>query len=68
LKIQVGEILKKQVPEKLKDSMAGIQFSPVSVFALYNLLFPADDFIVMEEAYVPGDLVILGTFNKYVNS
>ena len=48
--------------------MAGIQFSPVSVFALYNLLFPADDFIVMEEAYVPGDLVILGTFNKYVNS
>lgn len=67
LKIQVGNILQKQVPAKLQDSMGGIKFSPISVFALYNLLFPTDDFIVMKSAYVPGDLVVLGTFNKYVD-
>lgn len=47
--------------------MKGIEFKAVSVFALYNLLFPTQDFIVMKEAYVPGDLVVLGTFNKYVS-
>lgn len=67
LKIMVGNLLKKQVPLKLQDAMAGISFTSVSVFALYNLLFPTDDFIVMKEAYVPGDLVVLGTFNKYVD-
>ena len=66
LKIQVGNILEAQVPTKLQESMGGIKFSPISVFALYNLLFPTDDFIVMKSAYVPGDLVVLGTFNKYV--
>jgi hypothetical protein len=67
LKIQVGNILEQQVPAKLQASMGGIQFSPISVFALYNLLFPTDDFIEMKSAYVPGDLVVLGTFNKYVD-
>ena len=66
LKIQVGTILQTQVPAKLQASMAGIQFSAVSVFALYNLLFPTQDFIEMKQAYVPGDLVVLGTFNKFV--
>jgi hypothetical protein len=65
LKIQVGNILQAQVPQKLKDSMGGITFKAVSVFALYNLLFPTKDFIVMEQAYVPADLVVLGTFSKY---
>ncbi|RWW91708.1 hypothetical protein [Flavobacterium cerinum] len=67
LKIQVGNILSEQVPQKLKDSMGGIKFSPISVFALYNLLFPTDNFIEMKSAYVPGDLVVLGTFNKFVD-
>jgi hypothetical protein len=67
LKIQVGRILQAQVPQKLKDSMGGITFKSVSVFALYNLLFPTDDFIVMKDAYVPADLVVLGTFNKYTS-
>lgn len=67
LKIQVGQILQKQVPAVLQSSMAGITFTPVSVFALYNLLFPAQDFIQLAEAYVPADLVVLGTFSKYVS-
>lgn len=67
LKIQVGEILRQQVPVALKNAIGGITFDSVSVFALYNLLFPAQDFIMMKAAYVPGDLVILGTFNKYVD-
>lgn len=67
LKIQVGNILEKQVPAILQKSMGGIKFSPISVFALYNLLFPTDEFITMKSAYVPGDLVVLGTFNKYVD-
>lgn len=66
LKIQVGQILQAQVPIVLQNSMAGITFTPVSVFALYNLLFPAADFIQLAEAYVPADFVVLGTFSKYV--
>ncbi|MCC5611302.1 MACPF domain-containing protein [Nostoc sp. CHAB 5834] len=64
LKIQVGNILRDQVPAQLKNSISGITFAPVSVFALYNLLFPAENFIEMKSAYVPGDLVVFGTFNK----
>jgi len=67
LKIQVGQILQAQVPKALQSSMAGITFTPISVFALYNLLFPAQDFIQLAEAYVPADLVVLGTFSKYVS-
>jgi hypothetical protein len=66
LRLRVGQLLRQQVPDKLRDAMGGIQFKPVSVFALYNLLFPAGDFIVMKDAYVPGDLVVLGSFSKYV--
>jgi hypothetical protein len=67
LKIQVGQVLKEQVPKKLASSMGGITFGSVSVFALYNLLFPTSNFIEMKEVYVPGDFVVLGTFNKYVS-
>jgi len=67
LKIMVGQLLQDQVPSTIKDSISGIKFEPVSLFALYNLLFPTTDFIAMDSAYVPGDLVVLGTFTKFTD-
>lgn len=42
--------------------MFNIQFTPVSIFALKNILFPAKNLIDMKEAALPGDLVIFGDF------
>jgi hypothetical protein len=52
------------VPAAIKSQMAGIQFSAISLFAVYNLLFPAKNIIKTDAAYVPGDLLVLGHFVK----
>lgn len=65
LKLKVANLLGKQIPAAVEKQMAGIQFKAVSLFALYNLLFPARKFIKMGIAYVPGDLVVFGTFGTY---
>ena len=43
-------------------AMFNIQFTPVSIFALKNILFPAKNLIEMKEAALPGDLVVFGNF------
>jgi hypothetical protein len=65
LKLKVAGMLAKSVPAAVQAQMAGIKFQAVSLFALYNLLFPARKFIKMGIAYVPGDLVVFGTFGTY---
>jgi hypothetical protein len=67
LKIKVRDLLRDKIPAAIKSQMAGITFQAISVFALYNLLFPAKEFIKMDEAYVPGDLLVLGHFTKYTS-
>ena len=62
LKLAVLAELKKDVPAALQDQLGGIAFQPLSTFALENLLFPGGTLITMTEAYVPGDLVVLGRF------
>jgi hypothetical protein len=39
-----------------------VTFPALSIFALKNLLFPAANMVDMSLVYVPGDLVILGSF------
>ena len=43
-------------------SMLKKPFTAVSLFALKNILFPAQNLLDMKEAYVPGDMVIFGNF------
>jgi hypothetical protein len=45
-----------------QNGMAGISFTPVTNFALQNVLFPGN-LIQMSQAQVPGDLLIVGTFS-----
>jgi hypothetical protein len=44
-------------------SMLKKDFSSISLFALKNILFPAEDFIALKEIYLPGDLVVFGDFS-----
>ena len=53
--------LQKKMKPKL-TAMFQIKFSPVSIFALKNILFPAKNLIEMKEAALPGDLVVFGNF------
>jgi len=62
LKIALLKSLGDSVPATLKQYMAKISFKPISVFALENLLFPAEQLITMREARVPGDLLVVGSF------
>jgi hypothetical protein len=62
LKIALLNSLGDSVPTTLKQYMAKISFKPISVFALENLLFPAEQLITMREARVPGDLLVVGSF------
>ena len=54
-KIQTG------MTPQLKN-MLNQPFPAVSLFALKNILFPAQNLLDMKEAYVPGDMVIFGNF------
>ena len=40
------------------------EFPAISLFALKNILFPAENFINLKEAYVPGDFVVFGKLSK----
>ncbi|MFK2891574.1 hypothetical protein ISS98_10615 [Dyella flagellata] len=62
LKIALLKSLGDSVPATLKQYMAKISFKPISVFALENLLFPAEQLITMKQARVPGDLLVVGNF------
>ena len=55
--------LNKAVPGKLVN-IFNQPFKSVSLFALKNLLFPAKNFIDMQEGFVPGDMVVFGKFTK----
>jgi hypothetical protein len=46
----------------LKNAVAGISCAPIKYMALKNLLFPGN-LIKMHQLQVPGDLLIVGTFD-----
>ncbi len=62
LKILALSGIKDKLPAALKDKVGGLAFKPISVFALENLLFPAGQLMRFGQAYVPGDLLVLGNF------
>ena len=62
IKIALLNSLGVSVPATLKAYMQKITFTPISVFALESLLFPADQLITLEVARVPGDLLVVGSF------
>jgi hypothetical protein len=63
LAAQVNQQIQSQVPQQIKQKLS-IQFEAVSVFALKNLLFPANNYITFSSCAVPGDLILLGNFNS----
>lgn len=63
LSAQVNQQIQNQVPSQISGNLS-IQFGAVSVFALKNLLFPADNYIGFESCHVPGDLLLLGNFTS----
>lgn len=62
IKIALLNSLGASVPGTLKQYIQKITFKPISVFALESLLFPADQLISLEQARVPGDLLVVGSF------
>jgi hypothetical protein len=62
VKIALLDALGTSVPQTLKTNMDQITFNSISVFALESLLFPADQLITMQQALVPGDLLVVGGF------
>jgi hypothetical protein len=61
LRARLNSQIKNQIPSQMVRQLS-VSFSPVSLFALKNLLFPSKNYISLAEAYVPGDLLILGNF------
>ncbi len=56
------DLLRKDVPEQLAKQIGGLPFESISLFALKSLLFPEQNIVNLEKAYIPGDLVIFGNF------
>jgi hypothetical protein len=63
MQTQYRNQLRQQVAPKISRQV-NISFSGVSLFAIKNLLFPTGNYISLEFAYAPGDLLILGTFEE----
>jgi hypothetical protein len=61
LQSQVNKQLQGSLPSQVKSKI-NVTFKDVSVFALKNLLFPSKNYLNLQSVYVPGDLLILGSF------
>ncbi len=63
LKAKVNQQIQSQVPQQIAGKLS-FQFESISVFALKNLLFPANNYITFSTCAVPGDLILLGNFDS----
>lgn len=61
LQAKVNQQLRDNLPSQIVSKM-NVSFSSVSVFALNNLLFPSKNYINLQNAYTPGDLLVVGNF------
>lgn len=57
----VNKQVRDQLPGQIADQLS-LEFRAISVFALKNLLFPSNNYIVFKEAGIPGDLLVVGDF------
>jgi hypothetical protein len=58
---QIKSGLQSILENNVRASMAGVSFTPVSLFALESILFPGY-LMAMRQVQVPTDLVVVGTF------
>jgi hypothetical protein len=63
LEAQVNQQIQKQIPAQIAENLK-FDFETISVFALKNLLFPTNNYIVFATCAIPGDLLLLGNFKK----
>ena len=61
LQATFNQQLNSQLPGQITNQV-NVSFNDVSVFALKNRLFPADNYINLNAIHVPGDVLITGTF------
>ena len=61
LQALVNQRINAQVPSQIAAKLS-FPFQAISVFALENLLFPADNYISFDACAIPGDLLLLGKF------
>jgi len=59
----LGNIMKREVPGRLQKELT-IDFKPISVFVLQNLLFPDKNYITLHTAKSAGTVLLLGKFAK----
>lgn len=64
LEAKVNQEVAKVFPPQIKIHLDELRFEPISTFAIKNLLFPEKNYINFETVAVPGDMLILGNFNK----
>jgi len=64
LEAKVNQKIEEYVSPQIKAQLNDITFTPVSLFAIKNLLFPKDNYINFETVAVPGDMLILGNFQN----
>jgi len=58
---QINSQLRAVLPQLIASKL-NVSFDSISVFALKNLLFPSKNYIKLNEAYIPGDMLIIGSF------
>ncbi|KUM02984.1 hypothetical protein AWB61_12925 [Chromobacterium sp. F49] len=58
--------LSNQLPPYIRSNL-GVNFQGISLFALKNLLFPANNIITFNGAYTPGDMIVFGTIASKLN-
>ncbi len=63
IQAEFNQQLNAQLPEKIEANM-NMEFDEISLFAVKNLLFVDDDYITFNDAAIPGDVIITGTFIK----
>ncbi|MEV7027011.1 hypothetical protein, partial [Kitasatospora sp. NPDC093558] len=61
IKAHLAKEMKRLLPDKIDAALKKVTFQPASTFALQNLLFPAKNRFTFSKAYLPSDLLILGT-------
>lgn len=59
LEVAINAQLRNTVPEVFRTNL-NMSFTAVSFFALQNLLFTSDNRIRLKEAYIPGDMLVVG--------
>ena len=63
LQIQFRDNLRKALKPHLETALSQT-FNNISLFALKNILFPAENFVNLQNVFVPGDMVVFGTITR----